>query len=148
MRQRGRLRTREGNRLRSPLFAFMALAAVIVMLLGGCAAGRSGSDKVEDIDFTVIGKNEIPEELQTIIEERKSGEFKLSYNNEAELYIVVGYGEQDCGGYSIEVPELYRTDSEIVIDTNLIGPQAKEGDVSYPYIVVKMEYRDLPIVFK
>lgn len=143
MRQRGRRRARTRIRLYSLL---LAVAVLTAMLLGGCAAEESG--KVEDIDFTVIGKNEIPEELKTIIEERKSGEFKLSYNNEAELYIVVGYGEQDCGGYSIEVPQLYRTDSEIVIDTNLIGPQVKEGDVSYPYIVVKMEYRDLPIVFK
>lgn len=118
----------------------------VMCLCSGC--DKMDGSKGEPLDFTVVGKKDIPQELAELIAERQMGEFKLSYSNEAELYIVVGYGEQDCGGYSIEVPSVSFTDTEIIVDTNLVGPSEKQGGASYPYIVLKTEYRDLPIVFE
>lgn len=64
---------------------------------------------------------------------------------------MVGYGEQESGGYSIAVKELYLTENAIVADTELIGPQSGEEtgvEKSYPYVVVKTEYLEHPVIFQ
>ena len=58
---------------------------------------------------------------------------------------------QDTGGYSISVEELYLTENSIVIDTELTGPEKGETpapETSYPYVVVKTEYLENPVVFQ
>ncbi len=121
---------------------------VLSFLLYGCSAATE-KEKIQDLEFTIISEENIPKELKDIIEEKKQGEFKLTYANDQDLYIVVGYGEQPTGGYSIEVPELYLAKENIIIDTNLIGP---EGDAivqtSYPYVVVKTEWREEPVLYQ
>ncbi|MCI6675918.1 MAG: protease complex subunit PrcB family protein [Clostridiales bacterium] len=121
---------------------------VLSFLLYGCSAAAE-TEKLQDLEFTIIDEKNIPNELKTIIEQKKEGEFKLTYANEQDLYIVVGYGAQTTGGYSIEVAELYLTKENIIIDTNLIGP---EGDAvvqtSYPYVVVKTEWREEPVLYQ
>ena len=64
---------------------------------------------------------------------------------------MVGYGEQPTGGYSIEVDELYLTENAIVIDTELEGPEKGEPtgvEKSYPYVVVRTEYLEEPVIFQ
>ena len=57
--------------------------------------------KLEDIEFTVLSEDEIPEELMGQIEEKKQEEFKLTYSDNSNLYIARGYGKQESSGYSI-----------------------------------------------
>lgn len=136
---------------------FLLWAIVIVIGLSGCGiTTKDGNEKIKDIEFTVLGEENIPEELKQIIEEKKEKEFKITYQDSDFLYICVGYGKQETGGYSITVNDLYLTANAIYVDTNLIGPepenreiykaQEKEG-ASYPYVVVKMEYLEETVVF-
>ncbi|MGN0297987.1 MAG: protease complex subunit PrcB family protein [Lachnospiraceae bacterium] len=126
----------------------MIACFVVCFLLYGCSTVVS-TENGEKLDFTVVAEEDIPEEFLKLIEEKKVGSFKMTYSDGSMLYIAVGYGEQKTGGYSIEVPSLTVTESSIIIDTNLLGP---EGDAiaqkSYPYVVVKTEYRDLPVTFE
>lgn len=136
---------------------FLLLAFMMTIGLSGCTVTtEEGNAKIKDIEFTVLGEENIPEELKQIIEEKKEKEFKITYQDSDFLYICVGYGRQETGGYSITVNDLYLTANAIYIDTNLIGPepenrevyQAQEKDgASYPYVVVKMEYLDEAVVF-
>ena len=124
----------------------------IVRLLTGCSVARESQEKVRDLEFTVVGENELPQELKALAEEKKAAPFKLSYSNDQGLFIVVGYGEQSTGGYSITVNDLYLTENAIYVDTTLLGPQPGEGTgkkdtPSYPYIVLKTEFLDKPVVF-
>ena len=76
--------------------------------------------------------------------------FKMTYADSGYLYLCVGYGKQDSGGYSITVDDLYASGEMIYLDTSLIGPkQAKElGETpSYPYIVIKTPFEDKTVVF-
>lgn len=126
----------------------LLMAAVVSLLLGGCVAGQQ-QKKVEDLEFDVAGQEDIPEALLRIIEEKKTAPFKLTYSNDGILYIVVGYGAQETGGYSIQVPELYRTEDSIVIKTELVGPTAEEAArESYPYVVVTLTDISLPVLFQ
>ena len=135
--------------------------SVIIVFLTGCLMGcsvqtKEGNEKIRDIEFTVLGEENIPEELKQVIEEKKEKEFKITYQDGDFLYICVGYGRQATGGYSITVNDLYLTANAIYLDTNLIGPDpenrelyhAQENDsASYPYVVLKLEYLDKSVVF-
>ena len=107
-------------------------------------------EKIKDLECTVIPEDNLPEELFSMIEQKKTDSFKLTFEDKGFLYICVGYGTQATGGYSITVNDLYETSNAIYIDTNLIGPSPEEKSnpvPSYPYIVVKTEFIDKPVVF-
>lgn len=123
---------------------------VCIFLAGGCGARRQGTEKIRDMEFTVLAKENIPEECLSMIEEKKENPFKFTYEDGQYLYICVGYGRQKTGGYSISVNELYLTKNAVYIDTNLLGPSADSEQVqaeTYPYVVVKTEYLDQNVVF-
>ena len=122
-----------------------------VMLLCACTLDKAEDEKVRDLEFTVIGEGDAPQELQEIIGQKKTQPFKLTYSDDQNLYIVVGYGPQSTGGYSITVEELYLTENSIVIDTELMGPAKGEPaaqETSYPLVIVKTEYLEDPVVFE
>lgn len=136
------------GKLRYLAVAGMALA---LLLVSGCKINQDGGRKVRDLEFTVVGETDVPAELKQIITEKMSQPFKLTFNDEQNLYIAVGYGPQPTGGYSIAVKELYLTDNSIVIDTELLGPEKGENpapETSYPCIVVKTENLAHPIIFQ
>lgn len=124
---------------------------VLSLLLTGCTLLSEERIKLRDLDFTILGDELVPEELKTILEEKKGGAFQLTYSDQANLYICIGYGEQETGGYSIAVNELYLTDSAIYVNASLLGPEASEKEnktPSYPYIVIKTEYLDQTVIFE
>ncbi|MHB8129394.1 MAG: protease complex subunit PrcB family protein [Mobilitalea sp.] len=129
------------------------LLTIVIMAIGitGCKAEDTDIKKIKDLEFTVVEDADLPGELKEIIDEKKEEPFKLSYSNKDNLYIVVGYGKQNSGGYSIAVDQLYLTSNAVYIDTNLIGPSQEDmvsQGVTYPYVVVKLEFRDESVVFE
>lgn len=129
------------------------LGTAALFLLAGCAKEKDPMEKIKDLKFTVLAEDNIPEELKTIIDEKKENAFKVTYQDNGFLYICIGYGEQVSGGYSITVNALYLTENAIYADTTLLGPDpadavsAKKNAPSYPYIVIKTEFVDKPVVF-
>jgi len=120
------------------------------LLFTGCKSEDTDIKKIKDLEFTVVEDADVPEPLMKIINEKKKEPFKMSYANTDNLYIVVGYGEQPTGGYSISVDDLFLTSNAVYIDTNLIGPSEKDyvtNAVTYPYVVVKTEFIDKTVVF-
>ena len=104
-----------------------------------------------DLTITPVSDSGLPQELQTLIKQKTSAPFKMTYTTDENLYIAVGYGPQEGGGYSICVNELYLTGNSVVIATELKGPENGEDkgvESSSPYIVVKTELLDLPVVFQ
>lgn len=130
---------------------FCGLLIACMLCICGCTVMNEEKIKLRDLDFTVLSEEMIPEQLLPIIEEKKVAPFQITYTDNANLYICIGYGEQETGGYSIAVNELYLTDSNIVIDTSLLGPEPSEKEnpePSYPYIVVKTEYLEQTVTFE
>lgn len=135
---------------KTAMAAALMLWVFLVRFAAGCAQ-QAEPARVRDLDFTVVGNREVPEELQGIIEEKKTAPFKLTYSDGEGLYIAQGYGEQETGGYSIAVRELYLTEDSIQFQAELMGPEKGEDggtEKSYPYIVVKTEYLEEPVVFR
>ena len=133
------------------IFFGLAMWVLVVRTLSGCTLNKDSGDKVRDLEFTVVADADIPQELSQIIAEKQQSPFKLTYSDDQNLYIVVGFGKQAGGGYSIAVNDLYLTDNSIVLDTELIGPEKGENmgtEPSYPFIVIKTEMSELPVVFQ
>ncbi len=116
----------------------------------GCSVLSEESVKLQDLGFTVVSEEKVPEELMNIIEGKKAEPFQLTYSDEEYLYIVIGYGQQTGGGYSIAVDELYLTEDSVCVDTTLLGPESSDAagkTPSWPYIVLKLDYTEKPVVF-
>lgn len=132
-------------------FLSVMLTICILFSLSACSAKQLGTEKIRDIEFTVVEEKNIPKELKKIIEEKEKQVMKLTYADQGALYIVQGYGEQPTSGYSIIVKECFETKNAIYVHTNLMGPAKDEPIVeiqTYPYIVMKMEYSDKNVVFQ
>lgn len=54
---------------------FVLFSAIFICLvstgIGGCGWKKTGVEKLRDLDYTVVGEAELPEELKTEIEARK-----------------------------------------------------------------------------
>lgn len=126
------------------------LVCLMCMSVYACGKKQDTMEKIKDLEFTVIAEDNIPEELLGRIEEKKKEAFKLTFEDKGFLYICVGYGAQQTGGYSIAVNDFFETANAVYVDTNLIGPEPEEKSnqvESYPYIVLKTEFIDKPVVF-
>lgn len=127
------------------------MALILGSLMSGCSIEDTNGTKVSDLDYVIVEEAEIPEELATMIEEKKAADFKLTYEMDGALYIIRGYGEQATGGYSIRIKDCYLTSNAILFDTELVGPRKGENtsaSPSYPYIVIKTESRDESTIFE
>lgn len=140
--------------LRLVKYGLCILGMIMFSFLAGCAKEEKDLlEKIKDLEFTVLAEDNIPDELKTIIEEKRENTFKVTYQDNGFLYICIGYGEQVSGGYSITVNDLYLTENAVYVDTTLLGPDPaesagiKKNTPSYPYIVLKTEFVDKPVIF-
>lgn len=129
----------------------LGILAACILLVTGCTMLSQEKIKLRDLEFTVISEEKIPEQLKTIIEEKKAEPFQITYTDNKNLYICIGYGEQATGGYSIAVNELYLTETNVCVSTSLLGPQPEEKSnevPSYPVIVIKTEFLEQTVMFE
>lgn len=130
------------------IFAIFSLS---LFLLAGCLAREGGGKQGKPFDYTVVKEDDIPEILKKQIDENKINPFQFSYLDGEYLYIAVGYGEQESGGFSIQVKSLCEQGEDIRFLTELIGPdedQVVKKMPTTPYIVVKMEAIDKMVVYE
>lgn len=128
----------------------LAIVLCLLVMMAGCSTEKSNLEKLNDLDFTVVEEEDIPEEMTEEIKNSKDKPFKTTFADKGALYICEGYGEQATSGYSIEVAECYETSNAIYIHTNLLGPTGEEEVIektTTPYIVIKMEYKEKNVVF-
>lgn len=134
--------------------AFVVLLCILSVLLAGCK-GMGNEEVRKDIEFTVCDDTRLPDELRQIIEEKKGKMFKLTYISGEYLYIAVGYGEHSRATYSVIVNDLFLTENALYFDADLRTEEGTKTDASnnigtpsmYPYIVIKCEKINKPVVF-
>lgn len=132
-----------------PAGILISLIICFSVCLAGCEK-ETRPAKIGKLEYTVVAGSDIPQELKKLIEERKKKSFELTFSENSCLYVVKGYGKQKSGGYSIKINEFYQAKDTLVLDTELYGPkkdQKVSEQASYPYIVIKTEYREEPVTF-
>lgn len=129
----------------------LVLSGFLLYLLCGCKVINMKSEEKQPLDYTVVEDADIPPAIGSLIESKKQEEFQITYQDGEYLYLLRGYGRQKTGGYSIQVEGLSLFAESILFKTSLIGPAKEEEpslEPSYPYIVVKLEYREAPVQFE
>lgn len=134
--------------------SIMILAVLIIlgMQIQGCEFKIvSEEQERREVEFVIVSEECISKEMQTLIESRKEEEMKLTYVEGENRYIIIGYGKQNTGGYSIYIKDLYATENALYVDTCLLGPKKgsnRKEVPSYPVIVLQISEMGLPVVFK
>ena len=75
----------------------------------------------------------------------------INNTKKEEIDMVAGYGTMTTSGYSISVNDVYLGENSIYVDLSLAGPKTQEPvtqRATTPYIVLKTEKREEPVVFK
>ena len=97
----------------------LILGCVFLLLcMTGCAL-QTKEKKLRDVEYTVVGAGDVPQELQEEINKIKDEEFQLTYDDGAYLYMAKGYGTRKSSGYNISVQQVYLT--EVTNVGNFIG---------------------------
>ena len=123
-----------------------------LLLISGCNFIRIEEEPRKPLEYSIVKNEEIPDRTGCPDTGEKENEFQLTYQCEKDLFLVKGYGEQMSGGYSISVE---RTGVDFpgcfFPDNCCWGHQNEKITISppsYPYIVVKTEYRKEPVIFE
>ncbi len=130
---------------------FLLMLLLCLPLLPGCGVEETDTEKLKDLSYEILEEKDIPAEFLAVIEEKKETIFKLTYTDKEYLYIAVGYGVQETGGYSISINDCYLTRNAIYFDTTLIGPSKGEKInhvKSWPHIVIQTKYLEKNVVFE
>ncbi|MEZ3471065.1 MAG: protease complex subunit PrcB family protein [Schaedlerella sp.] len=128
----------------------LAAGFLLIFMLTGCVSRPQKTEKLRDLEFTVMSKEDVPEEFQEQILQHQDLPFRLTYTDQGRLYIAEGYGAQLKTGYSVEVEGLYETSNAIYFHTNLLGPEKGEETkevTTFPYVVVMLDAIDKTVVF-
>ena len=128
----------------------LAAGFLLIFMLTDCVSRPQKTEKLRDLEFTVMSKEDVPEEFQEQILQHQDLPFRLTYTDQGRLYIAEGYGAQLKTGYSVEVEGLYETSNAIYFHTNLLGPEKGEETkevTTFPYVVVMLDAIDKTVVF-
>lgn len=135
------------RRLRLAVVLFLLI--LLSLFLPGCFSQGEEEGEKKELSFTVVPEKEISGELRKLLDKKKEKPFRFSYIDEDSLYIVEGFGEKDSGGYSVVVDQLYLMKQAVYFNALLVGPKEEDRTLekTCPYIVIKLERREEPVVF-
>ena len=137
--------------MKSIKIVYVVMVFLLAIQIGGCGGNYKESENGMNLEYTVLGETKIPEELLNQIEEKKAEGFELTYRDNEYLYIAKGFGEQKTSGCSISVTNLTSENQTIYFESKLVIPQENENVnsvSSFPYIVIKTELIEFPVVFR
>ena len=129
----------------------LCVFSALVLLLSGCSVRRIDGEKKQDLDYKTLDRLGIPEKLWKEVEEKKEEPFLLAYGDGEQLYIAMGYGEQESGGYSIQIEEVCETEDAVCIRTCLTGPDEGEEvlrEADYPWAALEADYTEKRILWE
>lgn len=60
-----------------------------------CGIKYDPMERIKNLKLSVIAEDNLPEKLLSMIEEKKTKPFYLTFQDQGFLYICIGYGEQE-----------------------------------------------------
>lgn len=121
--------------------AILFLFLCVLLTAAGCSLIRIEEEPRTPLKYTIVSQEDIPEEIVSIMEEKKADGFQMSYVDGENMYLIRGYGRQMTGGYSIQVEEVSVSENAVFCKTKLLGPSktGQGAEPSYPCIVLKVK---------
>lgn len=131
--------------------AGICLVVLTACFLWGCSIEKVRAQDGVRPEYTVVKKEDFPQKVKELVEQNQEKEFQMTYQDSGFLYLIKGYGRQETGGYSIQIEDLSLWDHAIHLQTMLLGPEKGEeltAEPSFPCLVIKMKYREEPVIFE
>ena len=72
----------------------LLLIAVLAGSIWGCGMMQQKKGKEHAVEYTVLGEDQIPDEIRKVVDVKKQEEFQMTYQEEDMLYLLQGYGIQ------------------------------------------------------
>lgn len=143
-----RMLTESGTRQKVPVrwVVLLCLCAAVCLSATGCVKNLNLSGKKEPVEYVICKETSLPEQLKTLLKEKKKKPVTFTYRNSMYIYLVVCYGKKDFSGYSVRIEECWRSGETLFLRTQLMGPDAGEDSMeteTYPYIVVRCPQMDV-----
>lgn len=116
-----------------------------------CSVKRRATEKIRDLDFSVVREEEVPQELLEKIEEKEREAFRFTYLDQGVLFIAKGYGEKETSGYTVKVTACYEMPEAIAIRTELLGPPKEEKvrkERMNPHVVIRLNDIGKNVIFE
>ena len=138
------------NQSKQNTIAVGCMLLIFLLMAGGCSLVKIEEGERTPLAYTVVETAELPSSAQEMIQEKKDRDFQMTYQKGDTVNLNSGNGKKMSGGYSIQVAELSVSSTAVFFKTRLIGPEKENqsGAPSYPYIAVKTEYREEPVIFE
>ena len=70
----------------------LVIVSIMAAMLSACGGETEKEENRNNLEFTVVSEDRLPDELKEILDQKKESAFKLTYADEGYLYICVGYG--------------------------------------------------------
>ena len=123
-------------------------------LLGTAACGGGEKPPVyagaEERPYEIVAGSSVPYKVNEKIYKEKKKAFQFTYRDKENMYVAIGYGEQPTGGFGIRVLTVRETEESILIETELVAPEAGEVVTPAPfspYLVLKMAASEKSVRF-
>ena len=69
----------------------LVIVSIMAAMLSACGGETEKEEDRNNLEFTVVSEDRLPDELKEILDQKKESAFKLTYADEGYLYICVGY---------------------------------------------------------
>ena len=130
---------------------YIGIVVLVVLVIALIYFFRFAKGRPKTVDFTLVEEDNIPAQISEILPNYRMKEKALVCKVNDEIYVVVTRGEKGTAGYGVDIKKilLENIDNEqtVRVIAEFIDP--KPGDVlaqvlTYPYIVVKTDLKELP----
>ena len=131
-------------------WSYAAFFLIIITSLTGCKVQGITEKKTNETEFEIVEEERIPEDMKAWIDRHKEKPFQTAVSDQGYWYVARGYGKKDRMGYEIIPDRCYETKHTIAVHTLLYGPEEEKDFIegcSYPYLVIRMKWKDKMIVF-
>lgn len=129
---------------------FVVMLVVMILLVAGCAQEGVPVEPVNDQEEEAILPDQLPEEIETWIEDSKDQFAAQTYELEGILYLLVTYGEKPTGGFEVEITNIVVQDEKVEVTVEFTEPGEDDmvtQALTYPYDLAMLEDPGLPVEF-
>lgn len=131
----------------------MLLCILCIVGLCACQKEEMVPDYMSapDLAFEIVTGQDVPQKVNEKIFQKQKEQFGFTYRDGDTMYIILGFGIQPTGGYSIQIVALKDTEDKIVVEANLVAPQPEDvvsDRESYPFIILKVQESQKNVQFR
>ena len=98
----------------------LCMTAVLCLAAWGCVRTLNLNGQKKNVEYVICKDSNLPDQLKTLLEEKKKNPGTFTYRNSRYIYLVVCYGKRAYSGYSVKIEECWRSEETLFLRTQLM----------------------------